>query len=98
MDAIEIALETPETFPAFPYEPYDIQLDFMKNVFRTCQNGGGSVGVFESPTGTGKSLSLICGTMTWLRAREEKSSNIDLEDLSKFEGLRQSLKGTATDG
>ncbi|RMZ91930.1 hypothetical protein DV736_g824, partial [Chaetothyriales sp. CBS 134916] len=48
-----------------PYEPYDIQLEFMRNLYACIENG--NVGIFESPTGTGKSLSLICAALTWLR-------------------------------
>lgn len=61
-----------------PYDPYDIQLDFMKSVNETL-SGGYKIGIFESPTGTGKTLSLICSTMAWLRSHyrgdEEKDSN-----------------------
>ncbi len=39
----------PEKF-RFPFEPYDIQLDFMKNLY-TCLEQG-KLGIFESPTGT----------------------------------------------
>ncbi|CAL4123180.1 unnamed protein product, partial [Meganyctiphanes norvegica] len=56
-------LTAPQTFP-FPFPPYDIQEDFMKNLFTALE--GGKLGIFESPTGTGKSLSLICGALTWL--------------------------------
>uniref|UniRef100_A0A182SUB1 DNA 5'-3' helicase n=1 Tax=Anopheles maculatus TaxID=74869 RepID=A0A182SUB1_9DIPT len=50
---------------AFPFLPYDIQLDFMQTLYTVLHSGG--IGIFESPTGTGKSLSLTCGTLTWLK-------------------------------
>lgn len=51
----------------FPYPPYNIQVDFMKKLVEVIENG--NIGVFESPTGTGKTLSLICGIMTWLKEK-----------------------------
>jgi chromosome transmission fidelity protein 1 len=54
-----------------PYEPYEIQNDFMNAVYE-CLNTG-KVGIFESPTGTGKSLSLICGSLTWLRDHKRQT-------------------------
>ncbi|KAH6649534.1 helicase C-terminal domain-containing protein [Chaetomium tenue] len=53
-----------------PYTPYDVQLDFMRTVYDVLEKGNGQVGILESPTGTGKSLSLICATLTWLRAHK----------------------------
>ncbi|KAG5416956.1 CHL1 [Candida metapsilosis] len=49
-----------------PFTPYDIQLELMDAIYDTIENGY-KVGLFESPTGTGKTLSIICSTMTWLR-------------------------------
>lgn len=54
-----------------PYKPYDIQNEFMSAVYECLENG--QVGIFESPTGTGKSLSLICGSLTWLRDHKRKT-------------------------
>jgi chromosome transmission fidelity protein 1 len=56
-----------------PYEPYPIQTQFMTSVYDCIQQG--KIGIFESPTGTGKSLSLICGSLTWLR--HHKRDEID---------------------
>ncbi|EQC25735.1 hypothetical protein, variant [Saprolegnia diclina VS20] len=48
----------------FPFPPYSIQESLMKELYEAIDER--KIGIFESPTGTGKSLSLICGTLTWL--------------------------------
>lgn len=67
-----------------PYSPYDVQLEFMRAAYDVLERGGGQVGILESPTGTGKSLSLICASMTWLRDFKrrafEASTQIDPKD------------------
>ena len=60
------------TFSGFPFEPYDVQKELMGAVYGVLEKGG--VGVVESPTGTGKTLSLLCSSLQWLvdrRAVEE---------------------------
>lgn len=37
-------------FPAFPYKPYSIQIDFMNALYQFLEKGG--VSMLESPTGT----------------------------------------------
>lgn len=37
------------TFPAFPRDPYPIQVEFMRALTKALSKGG--VGLFESPTG-----------------------------------------------
>ncbi len=59
---------------SFPYpQAYSIQLDLMRQVFSTIEDG--KVGLFESPTGTGKSLSLICAAFTWLRKNAKRGTH-----------------------
>lgn len=56
-----------------PYSPYSIQNLLMDAIYDTIENDY-KIGLFESPTGTGKTLSIICATMTWLR--NYKKSNL----------------------
>ncbi|CAG7895106.1 unnamed protein product [Brassica rapa] len=69
IDKTQLAEEKQE-FPGFPYEPYSIQIDFMNALYRFLDKGG--VSMLESPTGTGKSLSIICSALQWLIDRNEK--------------------------
>lgn len=66
-------METTEEFP-FPFPPYPIQTQFMKELYKCFENS--KLGIFESPTGTGKSMSIICGALKWL---------LDYEKLQKDE-------------
>jgi chromosome transmission fidelity protein 1 len=61
-------LPLPPSFP-FPFPAYSIQESFMTSLFRCLDEE--KLGIFESPTGTGKSLSMICGALTWFHAYEE---------------------------
>lgn len=48
---------------SFPYEAYDCQLDYMSAVIQALQDGKNAL--LESPTGTGKTLCLLCATLAW---------------------------------
>ncbi|XP_058793640.1 ATP-dependent DNA helicase DDX11 [Phymastichus coffea] len=75
-------MEPPEKFP-FPFPPYPIQTDFMKNLYVCLENG--NLGIFESPTGTGKTLSIICGAIKWLVDHEENKKNSLLAEKVKLD-------------
>ncbi len=52
----DLRLATPNDFPAFPFKPYDIQLELMRHVYSCIENG--NIAITESPTGT-VGLSLV---------------------------------------
>ncbi|XP_069035422.1 regulator of telomere elongation helicase 1 isoform X3 [Lepisosteus oculatus] len=47
----------------FPFTPYKCQEDYMNKVIECLQNRVN--GVLESPTGTGKTLCLLCASLAW---------------------------------
>lgn len=65
----------------FDFEPYDIQKDFMTALYDALDNK--KIGIFESPTGTGKSLSILCSTLYWLSQNRYiiKDEDIDKENV-----------------
>ncbi|KAG0454641.1 hypothetical protein HPP92_023623 [Vanilla planifolia] len=61
-------------FPAFPFEPYPIQVDFMSFLYDSLDRGG--VAMLESPTGTGKTLSIICSALQWIVDRRKRPAAV----------------------
>ncbi|KDR82649.1 hypothetical protein GALMADRAFT_57427 [Galerina marginata CBS 339.88] len=81
---MDLHLSTPSEFPAFPYDPpYEIQTLLMRHLYESIEER--KVTIVESPTGTGKTLSLLCAALTWIydereRARKGKMKEIAGDD------------------
>lgn len=72
----------PDSFP-FPFQPYSIQDQFMRALYSVIEKR--KIGVFESPTGTGKTLSLMCSALKWLTDHSELSRTDLLEAIREME-------------
>lgn len=69
----------------FPYQPYGTQLAFMNRVISTldrAQRDGHCHALLESPTGTGKSLSLLCSSLAWQQNAKSKNLHANLSHSS----------------
>ncbi|KAF0701694.1 Aste57867_7890 [Aphanomyces stellatus] len=68
----------------FPFQPYDSQLIYMEKVIRSLQTKQNAL--LESPTGTGKTLCLLCATLGWRLHRkkqlqiERRKNKVQYED------------------
>lgn len=78
-----------------PFVPYEIQLQLMEAIHNTIENGN-KVGLFESPTGTGKTLSIICSSMTWLR-NFKKNHTEETETIVKSPNSKEKDSSEALD-
>lgn len=62
--ALSTATVSIEDVPvAFPFKPYPAQVTYMEKVIQALQSRSNAL--LESPTGTGKTLSLLCSTLAW---------------------------------
>lgn len=48
----------------FPYKPYGCQMSMLNRVITSLNSKQGCL--LESPTGTGKTLALLCATLAWI--------------------------------
>jgi len=61
----------------FPKEPYPCQVDYMKGVIRALNSGSNAL--LESPTGTGKTLCLLCATLAWQSKHKPRNMELGYE-------------------
>ncbi|KAJ2745055.1 hypothetical protein GGI20_002464 [Coemansia sp. BCRC 34301] len=54
----------------FPFQPYPSQLGMMSHMIRALNSAQNTM--IESPTGSGKSLALLCAVLAWRQAFEAK--------------------------
>jgi len=85
---------------AFPFPPYPSQIDYMEKVIQALQTGQHAL--LESPTGTGKTLCLLCSTLAWRQSfiakcqldasvSKRQSTAQNYVDTSVFQGLQENL-------
>ncbi|CAK1552678.1 unnamed protein product [Leptosia nina] len=81
----------------FPFEPYEVQKAYMEKVIESLQNNSNAL--LESPTGTGKTLSLLCSSIAWLLVRKAHlQMNAQLGNFSEHSEvlkLRDNLRSNA---
>ncbi len=58
----------------FPYTPYESQKKYMEYIIQSCEEGVNAE--LESPTGTGKTLCLLCASLAWLANKRLELKNI----------------------
>ncbi|CAL9703723.1 unnamed protein product [Knipowitschia caucasica] len=84
----------------FPFAPYDCQRDYMNRVIECLQKKQN--GVLESPTGTGKTLCLLCAALGWRDNFKDTISARKISERLKGEELFPDTMKTwgtaATDG
>lgn len=55
----------------FPFKPYPSQIGMMDRVIRAL-DGNKLHALLESPTGSGKTMALLCGVLSWMEEQKKK--------------------------
>ncbi len=69
----------------FPFKAYPSQMAFMSKVLKSLSRGENAL--LESPTGTGKSLALLCSALAWQSAVRR-----EIQEAHRISGERGDLK------
>ena len=75
----------------FPHPAYDCQLAYMQKVVDALE--GKTNALLESPTGTGKTLCLLCATLGWLEAKKGQDKAKEAEAEGEVERANLFLMG-----
>lgn len=76
----------------FPYKPYKAQIKYMESVVRSLQRGKNCA--LESPTGTGKTLCLLCACLGYAMENPISTIYYSTRTHSQIANLIQELKKT----
>lgn len=71
----------------FPHKAYGVQLGFMEKVLKALD--GKANALLEAPTGSGKTLSLLCAALAWQREQRNDAVQVK-QEVSAGEGAQQS--------
>lgn len=64
----------------FPHKAYGVQLGFMEKVLKALD--GKANALLEAPTGSGKTLSLLCAALAWQRQQRNAACLVKEETLA----------------
>lgn len=54
----------------FPHQPYGVQFSFMSKMLTALEQGNNAL--LEAPTGSGKTLSLLCSSLAWQARHQQR--------------------------